>query len=188
MNVFYLHPDPVICAQMHCDSHASKMCCEYAQILSTAHRVLDGEIWFGKTINGRRIARYFHPDSDMNENLYKASHINHPSTAWARANDQNYQWLYDMWTALCNEFEHRYDKPHASFTKLEYYLLVPPHNIKKGIFTQPTPAMKEFSHCIVEGDSLKSYRNYYWDAKRRFAKWTKREAPAWWQELEAIHG
>ena len=46
MNVFYLHRDPNICAQMHCDKHVVKMCIEYAQLMSTAHRVIDGEVAF----------------------------------------------------------------------------------------------------------------------------------------------
>ena len=43
MNIFYLSEDPVQCAKWHCDKHVTKMIIEYAQLLSTAHRVLDGE-------------------------------------------------------------------------------------------------------------------------------------------------
>ena len=107
MNVFYLHHDPKECAQMHCDSHASKMCVEYAQLLSTAHRVVDGKLWYGRTTIGRRIARYFHPDEEMQQELYLASHINHPSNIWVRENASNYEWLYDMWIELGKEYRHR---------------------------------------------------------------------------------
>ena len=58
MNIFYLHKDPRQCAQMHCDKHVVKMIVEYAQLMSTAHRVLDGELYNGKTKNGRNIKRY----------------------------------------------------------------------------------------------------------------------------------
>ena len=40
MNIFY-HKDPVE-LQRHCDKHVYKMIIEYAQMLSTAHRMLDG--------------------------------------------------------------------------------------------------------------------------------------------------
>jgi hypothetical protein len=40
---------------MHCDKHVVKMIIEYAQLMSTAHRVLDGEEYFDKTANGRKI-------------------------------------------------------------------------------------------------------------------------------------
>ena len=44
MNIFYLDEDPVKAAQYMCDKHVVKMIVESAQILSTAHRVLDGEL------------------------------------------------------------------------------------------------------------------------------------------------
>ena len=182
MNVFYLHHDPKECAQMHCDSHSSKMCVEYAQLLSTAHRVIDGKLWYGRTTNGRRIARDFHPDPEMQQQLYLASHVNHPSNIWVRENASNYEWLYDMWIELGKEYSHRYGREHASITKLELDLLVPPINIEQGEFTQPTPAMKSYPHCIVEGDSQTSYRNFYFEDKQSFAKWTNRAPPGWWME------
>ena len=43
MNVFYLDKDPVVCAEMHNDKHVVKMLVEYAQLMSTAHRIIDGE-------------------------------------------------------------------------------------------------------------------------------------------------
>ena len=43
MNIFYLDKRPDDAAEMHCDKHCVKMILEYAQMLSTAHRVLDGD-------------------------------------------------------------------------------------------------------------------------------------------------
>ena len=43
MNIFYLDKNPKVAAEMHCDKHVIKMVLEYAQILSTAHRVIDGD-------------------------------------------------------------------------------------------------------------------------------------------------
>ena len=48
MNIFYLHKDPEISAKMHCDKHVVKMIIEYAQLMSTAHRILDGDEYEGK--------------------------------------------------------------------------------------------------------------------------------------------
>ena len=45
MNIFYLDKDPVVAAQMMCDKHVVKMILESAQMLSTAHRVLDGDAY-----------------------------------------------------------------------------------------------------------------------------------------------
>jgi hypothetical protein len=184
MNIFYLDPDPVICARQHCDKHVVKMIIEYAQLMSTAHRVLDGHEFEGRTANGRRIKRFFHPDPYMQEHLYKVAHLNHPSTRWTRLSKENYEWLYRMWTELCKEYTYRYGKIHESQRKLEGVLYYAPLNIGNVPFTEPTPAMKAYPHCIVEGDSISSYRNFYWEDKREFAKWTKRDKPEWWKKYE----
>ncbi len=54
MNIFYLDSDPRICAQMHNDKHCVKMILEYAQLLSTAHRVIDGVLTVGVSDSGRK--------------------------------------------------------------------------------------------------------------------------------------
>ena len=48
MNIFYINEDPKIASLEHCDKHV-KMCVEYAQLLSTAHRLLDGKEYVGKS-------------------------------------------------------------------------------------------------------------------------------------------
>ena len=42
MNIFVLDQNPYNAAEYHCDRHVVKMIVEYAQLLSTAHRQLDG--------------------------------------------------------------------------------------------------------------------------------------------------
>ena len=50
--------------------------------------------------------------------------------------------------------------------------------------TTPVPqAMKEFPQCMVEGDTVQAYRNFYVVAKRRFATWTERGAPLWYTTM-----
>ena len=53
MNIFYLDPNPRICAEMHLDKHVVKMIIEYAQLMSTAHRFCDGTEYYDLTANGR---------------------------------------------------------------------------------------------------------------------------------------
>ena len=64
MNIFYLDNDPVKCAEMHCDKHIVKMIIEYAQLMSTAHRMLDGKHYIDDS-SGRRIQRWRLQDGDM---------------------------------------------------------------------------------------------------------------------------
>ena len=184
MNIFDLDQDPKICAQMHCDKHVVKMIIEYAQLMSTAHRVLDGTPYTDLTANGRRIQRWRMFD-DREKELMKASHVNHPSGVWCRDNDSNYQWLYTMWKHLCEEYTHRYGKVHAC-ARLDWLLSLTPDNIKTGEFYPPTPAMPQELKLLAEipvpgrkYDSLKSYHNYYIQAKASFAKWKNRNIPEW---------
>ena len=184
MNIFYLDPNPKTCAEMHCDKHVVKMIIEYAQLMSTAHRVIDGTEYTDMTANGRRIKRWRLNDG-RESLLYKASHINHPSAIWCRENDQNYYWLYLMWNCLCEEYTYRYGKVH-SCARLDPVLKYAPTNIRDGQFFAPTPAMpvdlKVMAENPVPGrkyDSLKSYHKYYIQEKVRFAKWKNRNIPEW---------
>ena len=176
MNIFYLDPDPSTCAKMHLDKHVVKMIIEYAQLMSTAHRVLDGEQYTDKTANNRNIKRWRMKDELSEHTLYKASHVNHPSAIWVRQSKENYRWLYRMWFYLLQEYTYRYGKKHAC-EKLMSALYLDPMNIPKGIFTEPTLAMPDTYK--VPNDAIKSYQNYYIHDKSRFAKWKNREIPEW---------
>ena len=104
MNIFYLHNDPKQCAQEHLDKHVVKMIIEYAQLMSAAHRVLDGQSYMDKTVNNRNIKRWRLDDANRETRLMKASHMNHPSGIWVRANQKNYMWLFEMWLYLLEEY------------------------------------------------------------------------------------
>ena len=181
MNVFYLDEDVKECAKMHVDKHVVKMIVEYAQLLSTAHRMLDAVEYTGLSKNGRKVKRYRFENDYYDKTFYQAVHYHHPSAVWARASRMNYRWLYDLFVALCDEYTYRYGKKHSTDLKLRVLLAMSPKNIPDKPFTQPTPAMSHYPDCIVEGDSLKSYHNYYIAAKNSFAKWTKRNVPSWYQ-------
>lgn len=178
MNIFYLNNDPRKCAREHCDKHVVKMIIEYAQLMSTAHRVLDGEMYIGLTANGRKIKRW-RLDDAREEGLMKASHVNHPSNIWARASNNNYNWLYFLWRELCKEYTHRYGKHHAC-EKYAPLLQNPPGAIPTDCLREPPPAMPD--ECKIKGDSIASYKKYYITEKSTFAKWTKRNIPKWFSE------
>ena len=175
MNIFYLDRDPKIAAQMMCDKHVVKMILESAQMLSTAHRVLDGDGYADR--NG----------------LYKMAHKNHPSTIWVRSGYQNYKWLYDHMIALMNEYTYRYGKKHAT-ERLNDPLSKPPMAFKNTFktFTDPPQCMPDY--CKGE-DTVLAYQNYYILEKSGFARWTKREMPVFFvekydatRELLGLHG
>lgn len=180
MNIFYLHNDVRHCAEMHNDKHCVKMILEYAQLLSTAHRVLDGVEILGKTKTGRNAKRWILEDTSLNDILYSATHINHPSAVWVRQSKENYIWLSNMLVALCEEYTYRYGKTHKIERDGLCFVLLKnvPKNIGNREWTEPTPAMPE--DVKIAGDSIASYRNYYIKNKTHLAKWKNRNIPQWY--------
>jgi hypothetical protein len=176
MNIFYLDHNPKRCAQMHVDKHCVKMILEYAQLLSTAHRVIDGTESLCLSKTGRKQKRYVLSD-ERESVLYSATHINHPSAVWVRQRESHYRWLFTLWVELMDEYTYRYGKNHAC-ERLIGYLNKPPTNIEfGGGFDEPTPAMPD--NYKVAGNSIQSYKNYYLGDKRRMFSWKKRNQPSW---------
>jgi hypothetical protein len=176
MNIFYLDDDTQRCAEYHVDKHVVKMILEYCQLLSTAHRITDGleEPGFSKT--GRSVKRWKLP-GDIDNRVYQATHVNHPSAVWARSSKQNYIWLADLLNKLTKEYTRRYGKIHKCESDgLVELLQQPPVGISDGIFTQPTPAMPDE---YITKNSIMSYRTYYVKDKYRMASWKTRGIPEW---------
>ena len=182
MNIFYLNPTPSTCATYHVDKHCVKMILEYCQLLSTAHRVLDGTQYI-ELVKNRKIKRWSLQDSMLNSTLYKATHINHPSAVWVRQSSENYMWLVELLSELCGEYTHRYGKVHkcqrTGLVDMLYTNI--PKNIPRKQFTEPTPAMPD--QYKVPGNSLLSYHNYYNGHKRKMFSWKKRDVPNFIKEL-----
>jgi hypothetical protein len=174
MNIFYLDNNATACAKAHYDKHVVKMILEYAQLLSTAHRVLDGEVWTDLTANKRRITRYrLTPDKEGV--LYKATHVNHPSAIWVRESKANYNWLFSLFEKLLEEYTYRYGKFHKT-GELSASLKVAPVNIPNVGTTEMPQAMPD--ECKLP-NSIDAYRNYYLTAKKSMLSYTKRNAPMW---------
>lgn len=176
VNIFYIDHDPVQAAQWMVDKHVVKMILESAQLLSTAHRLLDGRETEGKSKTGRKARRWV-LDDDRDSVIYQATHINHPSAVWCRQSVENYNWLVDHFFALMNEYTHRYGRKHKCFGDLSYMLASPPKNLEEWFWTPMPSAMAD--EYIISDDSLTNYRNYYKLGKIRMHKWTNRQPPEW---------
>jgi hypothetical protein len=179
MNIFILDYHPAVAAELQCDRHVVKMIVESAQMLSTAHRILDGQLSIVKS-NGRSKKVYTLPD-EREDILYKVAHPGHPSTVWTMENSENYVWHYNHFTALCNEYTYRYGKVHKTDQLLRARLSVLPKKIKQAESRTAFPlAMKANPECIISNDPVKSYRLFYRTKKERFKMvWTKRDIPEW---------
>ena len=82
---------------------------------------------------------------------------------------------------MSREFKFRRNKDHITFKKLGPILAAPPINIPDIGLTEFVQAMTHYPDCMVPGDAVQAYRNYYHKAKP-FAKWDwGRPAPDWWK-------
>jgi len=180
MNMFYLHPDPVVAARMQCDKHVVKMIIEAAQMLCTAHRMLDGYLTMAPSKSGLRMVKHYQLNESADDILYKAVHHNHPCTVWTRESKDNYMWHYNHFVALCDEYQYRYGKVHATDALLREVLATPPKNIPDVGMTDIPLAMKKNPECMFPEDPVKSYRLYYKTKINKFKMvWTKRPQPEW---------
>jgi hypothetical protein len=154
MNIFYIHPDPIISAQQLADDHIRKMQIESAQMCCTAHWAIG------------------------NEAPYKRAHLNHPSTRWTRESIQHYRWLVQHGLEICKEFTKRYGKPHKTQAVLEWCRDNEP-NIPDNGFTPPPQCMPD---VYKNSDAIKAYRKFYILDKVgvKELKWSKlNNAPEW---------
>ena len=175
MNIFFLSPYPVECARFHCDKHVVKMVLETAQLLCTAHHVLDGD----KAMEG----------------LYKKTHVNHPCAIWVRRSAANYYWTYILFIALCAEYNYRYRKTHKTDQKFSFKLAQFPKNlppnmeILQTITTPPPQCMPDYCKVTSYNDvtevdaTVEAYRNYYLCEKDHLLSYTRRDEPEWMKEV-----
>jgi hypothetical protein len=127
------------------------MVVETAQLLSTAHKVLD------------EVPKH-------EELLYRKTHHNHPCAKWCRENKENYTWLYELLIELCCEYTRRYKRVHkCEASGLLDVLANFPQNLEDGEFTEPPQAMPD--EFKVEGNSVRAYRRLYRGGKAHLAKW-----------------
>jgi hypothetical protein len=151
------------------------MILEYAQLLSTSHRVLDGTEILTTSRSDRKVKRWILPD-EREEIFYEATHIQHPSAIWTRQSDENYIFLWQLFRCLLEEYTFRYEKIHAT-NRLLMPLKILPNRILAKKFIEPTLAMPE--QYKITNDAITSYRNYYLGEKTRMFSWKKRETPDW---------
>lgn len=185
MNIFILNSDPIIAAQEQCDKHVVKMIVESGQMLSTAHRMLDGIVERRPSKSGKTTVNYYKLPDEREDIMYKAVHFNHPCSIWSRESTENYKWHYRHFIALCDEYTYRYGKVHSTDTKLRKPLRYPPDALI-NMFSELTPfrlAMQSNPECMFE-DAVKSYRAFYHTKQERFKMdWSKRPIPEWFNVI-----
>jgi len=149
MNIFVLHNDPIVSAQLMCDKHVVKMILESAQMLCSPF-----------------------PQGNA---PYRQAFYNHPCTKWSRESLDNYEWLLAHAYGLLDQYFERYEKIHKSFDVIKwcednYHTLDLP-NLGLTPFAQAMPDEYKNEDAVV------AYQTYYVNDKKYFAKWKNREIP-----------
>ena len=165
MNIFVLHTNPIVAAQMHCDKHIPKMCVEAAQMMASALRR------HGATDEQMPLTKKGTP--------YKGGYAHHPCTVWAGDSRENFVWLAQHADELCAEYSRRFGKMHSCHWPIIYMgdliRLIPKDRL--------TPFAQAMPDEYRDDDAVKAYRRYY--HSKQFAKWEKgTPAPDWWRGVE----
>ena len=183
MNIFVLHEDPKVAAQMHCERHILKMIIEHTQMMAATYYHTIG-INRKKEIleNQEKVSSLFsgfpRKDENGNDNPYKISHVNHPCTVWTRASLSNFNWLLDCTKALCEEFTYRYKGIHSVESIVDWMYQNPPQIEDIGL----TPFAQAIPDFYKGSDPIEAYRKYY-AFKTSYMKvnWKLEErTPSWW--------
>lgn len=154
MNIFYTNENPLLAAEDHCKVHMRKMIVEYAQILSAAHHVLDGD----QAIQG----------------IYKLTHKNHPSALWLRTGQYQYEWVLDCALTLCKLYTKDTGKVHKSQEILERLCDLPQNLPLTEWQDPPVAAPDKFKALAIFNGTVYAYREYM---KSKFEEWQQRDKP-----------
>lgn len=153
MNIFILHEDPVIAAQMHCDQHLQKMILESAQMLSTALHHL-------ATTNNHTV--------DLSS-IYKPAYQGHPCTQWCHQSYQNFIWVIDLVYSLQSQLP----KIHKAYQVVRACELI--GRGMKDLF--PSKELTEFA--LAMPDEIKYNHTNFPDTVSKYHEWYKYKAQEW---------
>jgi hypothetical protein len=171
MNLFILDLSPFKSAEYYQDLHVNKIIIEGSQLLAAAYPL-------------ERLAQSDCPRTQKGTPRVHG-HYNHPMSKWVRKTQQNFTWTLNHLDALYKERVYRFDKPHFTKDFINWCWNNTPNLPEEGLTEHPQCFTVSYPECIVPGDPVKGYQNYYNKAKREFkfgkkiikASWTKRNIP-----------
>ena len=175
MNIFALHENPTLAAQMMADKHIPKMIVESVQML------VQGALSNGAPANEM-------PLTKTKQEPHRGGYRAHPCTLWASENMGNWVWLFTHAEALCKEYTLRYGKTHYGESQLNHLwsAFAWADYIPVGHRTPFARALNQSQGRNLDLLSdkytgVEAYRIFYLREKARFAKWEKgRAEPSWW--------
>jgi hypothetical protein len=211
MNIFVLDKNPVMAAKCHLDKHIVKMVCEYSQLLSSAHRVLDGTLKILDLANkkqkilvleGEELQLNYPIGKDKNNKILygikerpntlsrnkKYVIVNLRCNAASHENHPCAIWARESVANYCWLFElfketaKEYTHRYGKTHKSWSDYNSFLHNPPKNIVhKEQTPFALAMPDQYKVSDAVISYQNFYLGSKIRFAKWTNSEVPEWFR-------
>ena len=164
MNIFVSDENPEKAAKNLDDKRVIKMILESTQLLCTAVNIHNGSQC----------------------TPYKSTHVNHPSSIWARETRGNWIWLWNHAYALCDRYQAAYGKVHKC---REVIINLVDDKMDEII---PDGPLTPFANCTSNkekeisfkniSDPIEAYRRYLiarWNTDKLKPKWTKRARPMW---------
>jgi hypothetical protein len=157
VNIFITSKNPKTCAKVLDDKRVVKMVLESAQLLSTAMHVLK-----------------------IKNPPYRSTHINHPCAIFTRKTRGNFNWVFQHFIVLCEEYQNRYGKIHRCFYLANIF--------KRALPFVPQGRRTPFVNC-TQYKELKVYEAYRktmvdkWLSDKRPPTWRGRKQPRWFSGL-----
>jgi len=206
MNIFYLDQNPYMAAEYHSDKHCVKMILETAQILMTNYHKFQGYDK-KKEFTEDYIMNHFAEFPRQEDGIpkpYGMTHINHPSTIWARSSIGNFMYTLRLGQHLCVVYESRYKKQHACgpiFKWIEDRIANIMRHLGEWDITTPALAMPKELHnenyvnqllksvntAVTKSKSVNAYRAYYIFYKKDINVWAHSDKPLWHPSIELIN-
>ena len=169
MNVFYTNVYPKAAADELCNIHLTELLIEYAQLMSSCHRAVDGfgPLWLKHNGNDRKW--WLHDSDTVNQKgktvrltgyvLLAGVSDEHSMLQWISAGRANYAWVFIAWERMLENFKKVRGHPHE-YEKLYEVLFDFPEKLPEGGTPHLKQVYPEFRHIQPPTEAYHAHINH----------------------------
>jgi Pyrimidine dimer DNA glycosylase len=188
MKIFFLDTDPKKSAECLIDKHLGPQGVYLCQLLSAAHRTIDGIREERPSKVPNKIEHRYALPEPLQTKLYASGFTKgYPAADFVKQSTGHYYWAYDYLTAVMREYFKRYNHPHDHNDLVEMLKLAPKkmftQSLEDGWLFMPSVDIElKYTTRDEDGviDLVQTYRNWYKFAQPGVMRWTKTETPTWY--------
>jgi hypothetical protein len=188
MKIYFLDTNPSKAAQALIDKHLGIQGVYLCQLLSAAHRAIDGIREERSSKISDKVAHRYALPEPLQSNLYPSRLINdYPAADFVKQSTGHYYWAHDYLTETLREFNKRYGYAHDHSDMAELLKFAPTKMFKQELqegwlFMPSVDIEKQYTSRDEDGviDLVKTYRNWYKFAQPGVMRWTKTQTPTWY--------